>query len=216
MRTARGALRTAFVLARHELRMLASLVLWIARRSHGTDGGRAFGYTRGQGAVMFGFAFVCLVETLTMSVLLRDFPVAHGVVFVLDVYTVVFVVALHAANVVRPHVLEAGALRIRRAVHVDLRIPLERIASVRRELRTVHERAEGELDLAVGAQTSVTLELDEPVPHTSFFGRRREVRLVRFHADDADGLVRAIGAVTAMGALTRARSAPSPLPDRPG
>ncbi|KOU57562.1 hypothetical protein ADK57_38965 [Streptomyces sp. MMG1533] len=192
----------ARVLVRHELRMLASLVLWAARRTHGTaGGGRAFGYARGQGAMMFGFAFVCVVETLTMSVLLRDYPAVHRVWFALDVYTVLFVVALHAANVVRPHVLDSGSLRIRRAVHVDLRIPLEKISDVRRELRATHQRADGELDLAVGAQTSVTLELAEPVPHLTLLGRRRDIRLVRFHADDADGLVRAI---------RQARSALSP------
>jgi hypothetical protein len=156
--------------------------------------------------MMFGLAFVCLVETLTMSVLLRDYPAVHRVVFVLDVYTVVFVVALHAANVVRPHVLETGSLRIRRAVHVDLRIPLEGIASVRRELRATHQRTDGELDLAVGAQTSVTLELTEPVPHSTVLGRRRDIHVVRFHADEADDLVRAI---------RRARGALSPLPDLP-
>ncbi|WP_405612718.1 hypothetical protein [Streptomyces sp. NBC_00076] len=199
-------MRTAGVLVRHELRMFVSLALWVARRSHGAGGGRAFGYARGQGAVMSGLAFVGVVETLTMSVLLRDYPTVHGVVLVLDVYAVVLVVGLHAANVVRPHVLGPYELRVRRAVHVDLRIPLERIASVRRELRSVQERTDGELDLAMGAQTSVTLELNEPVDHLTFLGRRQEVSLVRFHADDADALVQAV---------RQARSAPSPLPDRP-
>jgi len=199
-------MRTARVLLRHELRMFVSLALWVARRSHGTSGGKAFGYARGQGAVVFGFGFVCLVETVTMSVLLRNFPVVHGVVFVLDVYTVLFIVSLHAAMVVRPHVLEPDALRVRRAVHVDLRIPLERIASVRRELKFVQERKDGELDVAMGSQTSVTLELTEPVDHLTFLGRRREVSLVRFHADDADALVQAV---------RQARNARSPLPDRP-
>ncbi|WP_411147270.1 hypothetical protein [Streptomyces sp. A30] len=205
-------MRIVRVLVRHELRMLVSLVLWAGRRTHGTgDGGRAFGYARGQGAVMFGFAFVCVVETLTMSVLLRDYPAVHRVWLALDLYTILFVVGLHAANVVRPHVLDAGSLRIRRAVHVDLRVPLEKIADVRRELRASHERAEGELDLAVGAQTSVTLELTEPVSHLTFLGRRRHVHLVRFHAEDADGLVRAV---------RQARTALSPgnpgSPGRPG
>ncbi|MEU0069319.1 hypothetical protein ABZ027_07220 [Streptomyces sp. NPDC006332] len=204
-------MRAARVVVRSEMRMFVSLLLWVARRSHGTGGGRAFGYARGQGAMMFGLAFVCVVETLTMSVLLRDFPVVHGVVLVLDVYAILFVVALHAANVVRPHVLEPEVLRVRRAVHVDLRIPLERIASVRRELRCVRERADGELDVDMGAQTSVTLELSEPVDHLTFLGRRREVRLVRFHADDADVLVHELGQ-----AIRPARSVPSPLPDQPG
>ncbi|MEV5019253.1 hypothetical protein ACIGW1_09280 [Streptomyces sp. NPDC053780] len=167
----------------------------MTRRTHGTaDGSAAFGYARGQGAMMSGFAFVCVVESVGMSVLLRDWPTVHHVVLVLDVYTVVFVIGLHAASVVRPHVLDpgAGTLRIRRAVHVDVRIPLERIASVRRELRATHEPRDGELNLAVGAQTSVTVELAEPVTHVTFIGRPHEVRVVRCHADDAGGLVRAV------------------------
>ncbi|MFJ4083509.1 hypothetical protein ACIP17_02895 [Streptomyces iakyrus] len=188
-------MRDGWLLVRHEVRLLASLALWLARRTHGAGGGRAYGYASGQGAMMAGFGFVCLVETVAMSVLLRDWPAVHAVVLFLDVYTIVFVVALHASSVVRPHVLDAdrGSLRIRRYIHVDLCVPLERIASVRRELRMTHERAEGELDVEVGSQTSITLELTEPVTHVSFLGRRREVRVVRFHADDADGLVRALG-----------------------
>ncbi|MFI9752310.1 hypothetical protein [Streptomyces collinus] len=188
-------MRVGGLLVRHEVRLLVSLALWVARRTHGTGGGRAFGYAGGQGAMTAGFAFVCLVETVALSVLLRDWPAVHAAVLFLDVYTIVFVVALHASSVVRPHVLnvERGSLRIRRYVHVDLCVPLERIASVRRELRMTHERSEGELDVEVGSQTSITLELTEPVTHVTFLGRRREVRVVRFHADDAVGLVRALG-----------------------
>ncbi|WP_030238585.1 hypothetical protein [Streptomyces sp. NRRL S-455] len=188
-------MRVARRLVVHEVRLLVSLVLWVVRRTRGAGGGRAFGYARGQGAMMAGFAFVCVVETVALSVLLRDWPAVHAVFLFLDVYGVVVVVALHAASVVRPHVLdvEGGVLRIRRYVHVDLRVPLERIASVRRELRMSHERADGELDVEVGSQTTVTLELTEPVTHLTFLGRRRDVRVVRFHADDADGLVRALG-----------------------
>ncbi|MFC8097601.1 hypothetical protein [Streptomyces sp. NPDC057363] len=183
------------LMIRHELRLLASLWLWAARRTDGAAaGGTVFGYTRGQGTMMAGLGFVCVIETVMMSVLLRDWPTVHLVVLVLDVYAIVFVVGLHAASVVRPHVLDpdAGTLRVRQAVHFDVRIPLERIASVRRELRTTHERTDGELDLAVGAQTSVTVELAEPVAYVTFFGRRREVRVVRLHADDAGGLVQAV------------------------
>ncbi|MEU9575048.1 hypothetical protein AB0D62_35390 [Streptomyces massasporeus] len=191
----RAVWRLMWLLVRHEVRLLASLALWVARRAHATGSGVAFGYARGQGAMMAGFAFVCVVETVALSVLLRDWPTVHAAVLFLDVYTVVFVVALHASSVVRPHVLDVdrGTLRVRRYVHVDLCVPLERIASVRRELRMTHERADGELDVEVGSQTSLTLELAEPVTHVGFFGRSREVWVVRFHADDPDGLVRALG-----------------------
>ncbi|MFF4584273.1 hypothetical protein [Streptomyces sp. NPDC001388] len=179
-------------LVRHELRLLAGLLLWVARRRHGVGDGRAFGYARGQGAVMAGFVFVCAVETFTLSVLLRDWPAAHRVVLVLDLCTVVLVAGLYAAWTVRPHVLYDDALRVRQAAHVDLRIPLAAIAAIRQERRTTHEHADGELNLPVGSQTSVTLELTAPVPHLTLLGRRREVRVVRLHADDAAGLVQAL------------------------
>ncbi|MDT0398723.1 MULTISPECIES: hypothetical protein [Streptomyces] len=191
--------RMAGAVAGHELRLMMSLWLWVARRRHGVGGGTAFGYARGEAAMMYGLAFVCVVETVALSVLLADWPAVHAVVLVLDVYTVVFVVALHAASVVRPHVVGDGVLRVRRAVHVDLRIPVERIASVRRELRMTHDAAEGELDLAVGAQTTVTVELDGSLTHVTFLGRPREIRVVRFHADDADGLVRALAGAPSAG-----------------
>ncbi|MGW0578475.1 hypothetical protein ACWD25_21460 [Streptomyces sp. NPDC002920] len=191
-------------LVRHEARLLASLALWVARRRHGIGDGRAFGYARGQGAVMAGFLFVCVIETFTMSVLLRGWPTAHRVVLVLDLYTVLFLAGLYAAWTVRPHVLHHDALRIRQAAHVDLRVPLELIAAVRREPRTTHEGTDGELNLPVGSQTSVTLELTGPVAHFTFLGRRRDVTVIRLHADDPRGLVEAV---------TRARSAP-PVPPR--
>jgi hypothetical protein len=157
--------------------------------------------------MMWGLAFVCVVETAGMAVLLRGWPAVHAVVLVLDVYTVLMVVGMHAACVTRPHILDSTHVRVRNRAHVDLRIPLADIAVVRRELRTTHERAEGELNLAVGAQTDVTLELATPVPHFTFLGRERHIRLVRLHADDPDELARA---------LTRARTVPSPSPGRPG
>ncbi|MGC0332322.1 hypothetical protein RKD23_005312 [Streptomyces sp. SAI-170] len=199
-------MRLVLRLAAHEVRLLTSLVRWVARRPH-LAGGRAFGYARGEGAVLFGFAFVCVVETFTMSVLLRGWPTVHAVVLFLDVYTVVVVIGLHAASVVRPHLLEADALRVRYAAHVDLRIPLAAVSGVRRELRTSPGRRAGELDVAVGHRTSVTLELAEPVTHVTFLGQRREVTVVRLHADD-DALL--------VAELTRARNGSSPIPGRPG
>ncbi|OIK02379.1 hypothetical protein BIV25_01870 [Streptomyces sp. MUSC 14] len=179
-------------LVRYEMRLYAGLALWMARRTQGTAGGRVFGYARGQGATMLGLAFVCVVETVGVSVMLRDMPTAHDVLLVVDVYTVLFVVGMHAACVVRPHVLTPDAVRVRYGAHVDLRIPLSAIGAVRRETRMTHTPAEGALDLAVGSQTSLTLELTEPVTHTTLLGRRRDVTVVRLHADDPGGLVRAL------------------------
>ncbi|WP_435798340.1 hypothetical protein [Streptomyces antibioticus] len=81
---------------------------------------------------------------------------------------------LYAAWTVRPHLLHDDVLRVRQATHVDLRVPLDRIAAVRRETRTTHERADGELNLPVGSRTTVTLELTAPIAHFTLLGRRRD------------------------------------------
>ncbi|MFJ5834903.1 hypothetical protein [Streptomyces sp. NPDC093089] len=191
----------------HELRLMASLVRWAARRPHGVDGADGvFPHARDQAALMYGFAFVCLVETAGMSYLLADWPLVHAVVLVLDVYTVLFVLGLHAASATRPHTLGGGVLRVRQAAHVDVRVPVDRIAAVRHESLFTHGKADGELNLAVGSQTSVTVELTEPVDAPRLLGAPRPVRLIRLHADDPRALV---------AALTRARTAPSPIPGPP-
>lgn len=202
----------------HELRLMASLARWAVRRPHGLGPGiRAFPHARDQAALMYGFAFVCVVETVGMSYLLARWPVAHAVVLVLDVYTVLFVLGLHAASATRPHLLTEDALRVRQAAHVDVRIPLERIAAVRHESLFSHEKADGELNLAVGSQTSLTVELTEPVPAPRLLGPPRPVRTVRLHADDARALVHALRAAREAGgdAPTRARTAPSSAQDPP-
>ncbi|WRZ36382.1 hypothetical protein OG931_35595 [Streptomyces phaeochromogenes] len=200
----------------HEVRLLASIGRWVARRPHGIGRGRAFSYGRGQGAMMFGFGFVSVLESVCMAVLLRNHPAVHRVVLALDVYTLLLIVGMHAASVTRPHVLDDTAdeafLRIRRAAHVDVRVPLAAISSVRRELVTTHEKRDGQLDLAIGAQTTITLELSSPVRHFTFLGRPKDVTLIRFHADEPEVLVREIR--TAL-ELTRERTAPSPSPGRP-
>ncbi|MDX3384460.1 hypothetical protein PV682_23775 [Streptomyces niveiscabiei] len=182
-------MRVLRALARHQRRMWADLARWARRRQTGE--GRRLAYIRGQGSMTAAIAFVCVVETIGVAVLLREYPVAHWVVFALDVYTLALVLGSYASCVVRPHVLEADALRVRYG-QVDVRLPYDRITGVRRETRFSHPEAEGELSLPVGGQTSVTLELAEPVVHTGLLGRVREVTVVRLHADDADGVVREI------------------------
>ncbi|MCX4909176.1 hypothetical protein [Streptomyces sp. NBC_00878] len=226
--SAAGVVRAARRLVAHEVRLLASIGRWVARRPHGVERGHAFAYGRGQGAMMFGFGFVSVLESVCMAVLLRNHPAVHRVVFMLDVYTLLLIVGMHAASVTRPHVLDDTVLRIRRAAHIDLRVPLAAIASVRRELVTTHEKRDGRLDLAIGAQTTITLELSTLVRHFTFLGRPKDVHLIRFHADEPEALVREIRAALARvrelgqeptteitAELTRERTAPSPSPVRP-
>ncbi|AWK12702.1 hypothetical protein DDQ41_04420 [Streptomyces spongiicola] len=190
-------------LAGHELRLMWSLLLWAARRRSGPGPGeQVFGHARDQAGLLLGLGFVCVVETVAMSYLLRPWPVLHAVVLALDVYTVLFVVGLHAASATRPHTLSEHTLRLRRATHVDLRIPLERIASASYELLSAHDgKEDGVLDLPVGSQTSLTFTLSEPVESVGLLGGTRRVHTVRCHADDARSLLQAV---------TRARSSLPP------
>ncbi|PJJ01637.1 hypothetical protein BX264_1949 [Streptomyces sp. 2333.5] len=192
-----GALRR---LAAHEGRWLVSLVWWVARRRIGVASGeRALGYAAAQAAFVYGLAFVCVVETVGMSVLFAGEPVVHGVLLVLDVYTVLMVLGLQAAAVTRPHVLGAGVLWLRDGARRELRIPVGRIASVRYDLRFSRQEARagdgtaaGVAEFAVGGQTSVTVELAEPVMVVGLLGRRATVGTVRFHADDPRAAVRTV------------------------
>ncbi|MCX5014184.1 MULTISPECIES: hypothetical protein [unclassified Streptomyces] len=185
-------------LVRHELRATASLGWWALRRKHGVRAGDlAAGYTGPQTAMMYGMLFVSAIETVALAVLI-PWPAVHRVLLVLDVYGIVVVLALHAACVTRPHVVRPdGSLRIRYGALFDLVVPPDAVASVRVDRRypqgrlvTVSE--DGVLDLIVGSQTTVTLELTRPLPFTRPLGARGRARTIRFHADDPRALVTAL------------------------
>ncbi|MFD7664686.1 hypothetical protein [Streptomyces sp. NPDC059788] len=180
---------------------MASLGLWVTRRQDGVGAGqRALGYARAQAPMMYGFAFVCVVESVGVGFLLAKVPVAHWIMLVLDVYTVLMVLGFQAAAVTRPHVVGPDGLRVRGGAQMDVWIPLERITSVRYDLRFPKTEAagrqsqerDGVLELAVGAQTCVTVELAEPVTAVKLLGQRVAARTVRFHADEGRAAVAAI------------------------
>lgn len=180
------------------IRMVRTLALWVTGRRDGV-GARdtAFGYVRGHGATMYALVFVCVVETVGMAVLLRSVPVVHTVVLVLDVYTVLWVLEPHAASVVRPHVVSPGELRLRHGRRHDLRIPVELIVSARRasafaDFSSERNERDGVLTLAVGSQTSLVIELSEPVTAARPRGGSVAVRTVRCHADEPDRLLAAL------------------------
>ncbi|MFE2143857.1 hypothetical protein ACFXA3_19340 [Streptomyces sp. NPDC059456] len=183
----------------HELRAAASLGRWALRRpAHGVGPGEhAAGYTGPQTAMMYGLLFVALAETAGLAVLI-PWPAVHRVVLVLDAYTVLMVLGLHAACVTRPHVVgRDGSLRIRYGALFDLTVPPDAVASARVDRRYPEGRLvtlseDGVLDLIVGSQTTVTLELTRPLAFTRPLGSRAEARTLRFHADDPRALVAAL------------------------
>lgn len=199
----------------HEVKLFTSFLRWLARRPrHGVgEGDLAVAYAAGQSFTVYGFAFVSVVETVALALLI-PWPVVHTVFLVLDIWGIYFIIALQASCVVRPHVVGAdGSLRVRYGVLLEIRVPAERIASVRADRRfpsgggLLRMSDDGTADLAVGGQTTVTVELTEPVAFTRPLGSEARARVLRFHAEDPG---------PAVAALRRARSAPetprAPLP----
>ncbi|MGO4462175.1 hypothetical protein AB4039_33520 [Streptomyces sp. M-16] len=185
-------------LLRHEVRAAASLGRWVLRRTHGVrPGDLAAAYTGPQTAVMYGLLFVSVIETVGLALLI-PWPAVHRVVLVLDVYAVLLVLALHAACVTRPHVVRPdGSLRIRYGALFDLAVPPDAVASVRVERRYPQGRLvtlseDGVLDLIVGSQTTVTLQLNRPLEFRRPLGARASARTIRFHADDPRAVVGAL------------------------
>ncbi|WP_369383086.1 hypothetical protein [Streptomyces sp. cg36] len=182
----------------HELRALASLGRWALRRTHGVGpGDLAAAYTGPQTTMMYGLLFVMVIETVGLAYLI-PWQAVHRLILVFDLYGVVLVLALHAACVTRPHVVSPdGSLRIRYGALFDLAVPPDAVASVRVDRRYPEGRLitlseDGVLDLIVGSQTSVTLELNRPLPFTRPLGATQEAHTIRFHADDPRTLVTAL------------------------
>ncbi|MBG0831034.1 hypothetical protein HS041_25060 [Planomonospora sp. ID67723] len=174
-----------------ELKGMLALLHWVVRRRHGVPpGATALPYSGGQSMMLLLMLFAMTVETVGAEVLLRALEVPDGLrlaVLVLDVYGIVYGLALGAACVTRPHVVSATELRVRYGVYLDLRIPRELISSVRtarnyNESGTVTVK-DGRLGVAVSSRTDVVVELSEPVTVVRPLGRREEVTSVRFFAD---------------------------------
>ncbi|MFJ9210776.1 hypothetical protein [Streptomyces sp. NPDC102264] len=152
------------------------------------------GYARAQAPTSYGLVLVLVIETIGVSIMLAPYPVVHWVMLLVDLYTVLLVLGLHAAAVTRPHIVGPGGLRIRRGARLDLRIPLDLIVSARHDLRfpDVNKPEDGVLTVAIASQTSVTVELAHPVTAVSLLGRRTEVHTIRCHADEPRAAVAAI------------------------
>ncbi|WP_238782874.1 hypothetical protein [Streptomyces monomycini] len=206
-------------LTTHEVFLFTSFLRWAARRGpHGVrDGDLPVPYAPGQTATMYGFLFVCVVETVGLAFVI-PWPVVHAVTLVLDIWGCYFVIALHASCVVRPHVIGAdGSLRLRYGALLDIRIPAGRVASVRREQKFPDGKLavvdkNGVADMAVAGRTTVLVELTEPVRFVRALGKPAEARAFRFYAEDPAAVVTALkaGAVAAAGDRTRETAALQP------
>jgi hypothetical protein len=175
-----------------DLRGMTSLVLWVARRRDGVPPGAiAVSYSRAQTSTMLLFLFAMVVELVGVEIVLRAIGTPAGlraVIFVVDAYTIVIVLAVVAACITRPHVISADEVRIRYGAFFDLRVPREQIAETR-HARNYNESGMVKVDddrlaVVVASQTNLIIELTEPITAVRPLGRRTRARTIRFFADD--------------------------------
>ncbi|QKW37816.1 hypothetical protein HUT06_30565 [Actinomadura sp. NAK00032] len=206
-----AALRSVRLLVPERLRRIVafdakgmvSLVLLVARRRHGVpQGAVGVPYAGAQLGLQAGFLFAMVVEVVGVELLLRAVDAPEGLraaFLVIDLYSILIVLAVIAACVTRPHVLSDDELRVRYGAFFDLRIPRAQISSLR-VVRNYNESGmvkvlDDRLAVAVASQTNVVVELREPIRVVRPLGGRADVRTVRFFADDPSMLVEARPAV---------------------
>lgn len=183
----------------HEVRLFTSLLRWLSLRGPQGVGETDLPvrYAAGQVFVITAFLFASIVETIALALVI-PWPGVRDAVLVIDLWGIYFVIALQASCVVRPHVVLAdGSLRLRYGALIDIAIPAARIARARFEPR--HDRGgpakphpDGSLDLGMGGQTMVTVELTQPVGFTRPLGKTAEARVLRFYADNPAAAVAAL------------------------
>nr|WP_139151374.1 hypothetical protein [Streptomyces sp. WMMB 322] len=148
-------------------------------------------YSREQSPTLLLILFVTVLETAATEVLLRGLGALAGLrnlVLVVDLYATVAVLAIVAAGVTRPHVVDDRELRIRCGAFFDLRTPRRLIGSVR-VAQNYNERGMvsvegGRLAVAVSSRTNVVVELSEPVTAVRPLGSEARVTSVRFFCDE--------------------------------
>lgn len=186
-------------LAVHEVRLFTSFLRWVGRRGpQGVGpGDLPVRYAAGQAGIIIGFLIASIVETVALALVI-PWPVSRGIVLVVDLWGVYFVVALQASCIVRPHIVGAdGSLRLRYGALSDIRVPAAQIARARIEQRfdrggPLKQHPDGALDLGMGGQTMLTVELTEPVRYTRPLGKQAEAHVLRFYADNPGAAVAAL------------------------
>jgi hypothetical protein len=174
-----------------------SLGRWLLRRPDVVAGDTPFGYHGPMLAPMIVITVVSALEVVVVDLLL-PWPSLRVALLVVGVWGTVLMLGLLAGVLVHPHAVGTDGLRIRHGARLDVRIPWDAVAAVRR-VRRSRDGGSVQLDgttlhVVVSGQTTVEVALRRPVTVTLPGGRSAEIAEVRFYADDAAGIVSAAGA----------------------
>ncbi len=189
-----GLLRRA---ARFEAGTWRALARWVARRPDVPAGSAPFGYHQQLVAPGLVLAGLSAVELVAVDVLVPwPWTWLRLVVLAVGVWGLLVTLGVGAAATAYPHLVTGEGLRVRAGAGVDLTVPWDAVAGVRR-VRCAHAGAraarvdDGVLSVGVGGATTVAVALTRPLTAHLLRGAAA-VTAVHLHADDAAGLVAAV------------------------
>jgi hypothetical protein len=181
----------------YEAAMWRSLFLWIRRRPVTSEpGAEAFSYAGMVSTIMWAIIAASAVEIPIVHLIL-PWRTAEIIALVLGGYGLLWMFGLMASLKVRPHVVGPSGLRIRNGISLDLTVPWERVAAVRKRYRTleygktlrVEEEKHGKVQyIAMSNHTAVDVVFRGPTVVHLPKGTSEPVVELRFAADDPDAL----------------------------
>jgi hypothetical protein len=135
------------------------------------------------------WAVCCLggLELVVVHVLTARWPLLRWSLLVLGLYALVWFVAFGLSLRQRPHLLGGHELRLRFGWFRDLRVPLDRLATVRTAVVSGHRRNlvvdDRQLTMSVMGDTNVELRF-APAVQVEVAGEPRNISTVALYADD--------------------------------
>lgn len=184
-----------------EPRLWESTARWITGRHQGRSP-EGFAHHGGVRAVFCGFIALTFLEIALTDLVLRFLLAGTpwpGAVLGLSIYSQIWIVGFYAVAVVRPHLLDRHALRIRDGVFTELAIPYAAITAARRS--TVdnfgHQKLiieEPGVATVANGEATVALTLDPDRPALLDNQHPHSLTKIRFRVDDPE---RFLGELTA-------------------
>lgn len=176
-----------------------SLARWVLRRPDAEPGDAAFAYHGPLLAPVVVILVLSFIEVVALDLLVPwPWQWLRVVLLILGVWGAVLVLGMLAGVIVHPHTAGPSGLRVRYGAGLDVRIPWDAVANARRVRRSRDGRTVqvdgATLHVVVSNQTTVEVTLNRPVTVALTGGRTAEITELRFHADDAAGLVAAVRA----------------------
>ncbi|MFB6454265.1 hypothetical protein ACE38W_03255 [Chitinophaga sp. Hz27] len=148
-------------------------------------------------AVYIVFIFLLIIEATGTTILLHKLsaPIPEKILFVLSIYSIIFLVAHIRAMKLRPIIINDDTLTIRYGLLTSVKIPLHSIKEIRTDKKTYPKGQPGKVKLALLSsleQHNMLLELTTPIDLKLLFKRKKNIKEIYFRVDDQQAFINSI------------------------